>query len=90
MGIKIHNSLPPELKRIENFKVFKNKLKSDLLQNCFYSLQEFLATMMDSSLVARVSFDVVWMNIDGISVCVALYWIVGCCHPQLLSFSGAR
>jgi hypothetical protein len=36
MGIKIHNSLPPELKRIENFKVFKNKLKSYLLQNCFY------------------------------------------------------
>jgi hypothetical protein len=44
--------------------------------------------MMDGSLVAWVSFDVVWMNIDGISVCVALYWIVGGCHPQLLSFSG--
>jgi hypothetical protein len=44
--------------------------------------------MMDSSLVARVGFDVVWMNIDGISVCVALYWIVGGCHPRLLSFSG--
>jgi hypothetical protein len=44
--------------------------------------------MMDGSLVARVGFDVVWMNIDGISVYVALYWIVGGCHPQLLSFSG--
>jgi hypothetical protein len=41
IGIKIHNNLPSELKRIENFKVFKNKLKSYLLQNCFYSLQEF-------------------------------------------------
>jgi hypothetical protein len=43
MGINIHNNLPFELKRIENFKVFKNKLKSYLLQNCFYSLQEFFS-----------------------------------------------
>jgi hypothetical protein len=40
MGIKIHN-LPSELKAIEKFKVFKNTLKRYLLQNCFYSLQEF-------------------------------------------------
>jgi hypothetical protein len=39
MGIKIHN-LTFELKRTENFKIFKNKLKSYLLQNRFYSLQE--------------------------------------------------
>jgi hypothetical protein len=32
MGIKIHNSLPPELKRIENFEVFKNKLRRYLLK----------------------------------------------------------
>jgi hypothetical protein len=30
-GIKIHNNLPFELKRIEYFKVLKNKLKSYLL-----------------------------------------------------------
>jgi hypothetical protein len=41
MGIKIHYNLPCELKGIENFKVFKNKLKNYLLQNCFYSLQKF-------------------------------------------------
>jgi hypothetical protein len=35
--------LPPELKRIENLKIFKNKLKRYLLQNCFYSLQEFFS-----------------------------------------------
>jgi hypothetical protein len=29
MGIKIHKNLTSKLKRIENFKVFKNKLKSD-------------------------------------------------------------
>jgi hypothetical protein len=48
----------------------------------------FLVTMMDGSLVAQVGFEVVWMNIDCINVCVALYWIVGGCHPWLLSFSG--
>jgi hypothetical protein len=36
MGIKIHNNLSSELKIIETFKVFKNKLKRYLLQNCFY------------------------------------------------------
>jgi hypothetical protein len=36
MGIKIHNNLPSELKRIGNFKVVKNKLKSYLLHNCFF------------------------------------------------------
>jgi hypothetical protein len=43
MGIKLHNNLPTEIKRIENFKDFKNKLKIFLLQNCFYSLQEFFS-----------------------------------------------
>lgn len=52
VGIKIHNSLPPELKGIGNVKVFKNKLNRYLLQNCFYSLQEFiLVAMLDGSLV---------------------------------------
>jgi hypothetical protein len=40
MGIKLHNNLPTEIKIIENFKDFKNKLKILLLQNCFYPLQE--------------------------------------------------
>jgi hypothetical protein len=31
MRIKIHKSLPHELKRIENFEILKNKLKSYLL-----------------------------------------------------------
>jgi hypothetical protein len=40
MGIKIFNGLPLELKRIENFNVFK-KLKNYLICNEFYSLHEF-------------------------------------------------
>jgi hypothetical protein len=59
MGIKIHNSLPPESKRIENFKVFKNELKS--YYRTVILCRSFLVTMMDSSLVAQVGFDVVWM-----------------------------
>jgi hypothetical protein len=62
MGIKIHN-LPSELKRVENFKVFKNKFKSYLLQNCFYSLQEL---MIDGSLVTPVSFDMIRKCINGL------------------------
>jgi hypothetical protein len=42
MGIKIFNSLPPELKSVENVKVFKKKLKNYLLHRAFYSLQGFL------------------------------------------------
>jgi hypothetical protein len=38
MEIKIFNGLPLELKSIENFKVFKNKLKNYLIHNEFYSL----------------------------------------------------
>jgi hypothetical protein len=67
MGIKIHNNLPFELKRTENFKVFKNKLKSYLLQNCFYSLQGFfLATIIDGGLVIQVSFNMIRKYIDGL------------------------
>jgi hypothetical protein len=64
--IKTQNNLPSELKRIGNCKVFKNKLKSYLLQNCFYSLQKFLVTMVDDSLVIRVSFNIIRKYIDGL------------------------
>jgi hypothetical protein len=87
MGIKIHNSLPPELKRTDNFKVLKNKLKRYLLQNSIYSLQESFSND-DGRYFGWLGFDVVWMSIDGISVCVALYWIVAGCHPRLLNFRG--
>jgi hypothetical protein len=38
---KLFNNLPLELKSISDFKLFKSKLKIYLLQNVFYSLQEF-------------------------------------------------
>jgi hypothetical protein len=41
MGTKIFNGLSFELKNEKNFNVFKRKLRSYLLCNVFYSLQEF-------------------------------------------------
>jgi hypothetical protein len=43
MGTKIFNGLPLEFKSVENFNVFKRKLKNYvyLLCSAFYSLQEF-------------------------------------------------
>jgi hypothetical protein len=41
MGIKTFNGLPLELESIENFKVFKKKLKNYFVCNEFYSLHGF-------------------------------------------------
>jgi hypothetical protein len=41
MGIKLFNNLPLDLKNVAVFKLFKRKLKKYLMQNAFYSLQEF-------------------------------------------------
>jgi hypothetical protein len=43
MGTKIYNNLPLEIKSVDNFNVFKRKLKNYLLHSAFYSLQEFLS-----------------------------------------------
>jgi hypothetical protein len=43
MGSKIYNKLPDHLKEIDSYKVFKNKLKSFLYSNTFYSV-EFLSS----------------------------------------------
>jgi hypothetical protein len=42
MSIRLHNSLPSDLKELGDFKKFKRALKSFLLNNPFYSLSEFL------------------------------------------------
>jgi hypothetical protein len=36
MGTKIHTNSPFQIRRREDFKVFKNKLKNYSLQNYFY------------------------------------------------------
>jgi hypothetical protein len=41
MSIRLHNSLPSEIKELGDFKKFKRTLKLFLLNNPFYSLSEF-------------------------------------------------
>ena len=44
MGITLFNKLPEQLKKLETKHRFKNNVKKYLLQNVFYSLNEYLST----------------------------------------------
>jgi hypothetical protein len=42
MGIKVYNSLPPEIKDLsQNIKKFKSSLMGFLHQHSFYTLEEY-------------------------------------------------
>jgi hypothetical protein len=48
MGVKIFNHLPPEIKPMFNdMKSFKSKLTTFLLQNSFYTIEEFFEVKHD-------------------------------------------
>lgn len=49
MGIKLFNLLPSELKLQANGILFRKKLKSLLLQNCFYSVDEYMYVFCKSN-----------------------------------------
>ena len=42
MTIKIFNKLPTDLSNKEQYKQFVNKLKTYLLDKCYYDLNEYL------------------------------------------------
>ena len=42
LGTKLYNKLPNRIKNLENPKLFKNQLKVFLLQQTFYSVDEYL------------------------------------------------
>jgi hypothetical protein len=44
MGTKICNKLPGFLKEIDDYRVFRKKLKMFLLLKSFYSVEEFVST----------------------------------------------
>jgi hypothetical protein len=44
MGKILYNKLPEELKKVEHKYRFKSKVKKYLLQNVFYSVNEYLST----------------------------------------------
>lgn len=42
MGMLMYNKLPPHIKAIDNIKQFKSILRTYLIQQCFYSIEEYL------------------------------------------------
>jgi hypothetical protein len=43
MGTRVYNNLPKYLKEISDYKAFKKELKTFLLFQSFYSLEEFIS-----------------------------------------------
>ena len=42
MGIRLYKFLPKEIKKLDNFNCFLKKVKSVLLSESLYTLEEFL------------------------------------------------
>jgi hypothetical protein len=42
MGIKLFNKLPVQIKQLDNYKSFKRKVKTFLVYNSVYTIEEFL------------------------------------------------
>ena len=42
MGIKLHKYLPSKIKKLDNFNRFRKEVQLALLNNLFYTLEEFL------------------------------------------------
>jgi hypothetical protein len=43
MGIKPFNKLPMQIKQLDKYKSFKKEVKSFLVHNAFYTIEEFFA-----------------------------------------------
>jgi len=41
MGIQLHNKVPNNIKKLEEYKPYKTELKSFLIEHTVYSLEEF-------------------------------------------------
>jgi len=48
MGVRLYNKMPNRIKQLETFRDFKRKLKLFLLDNHFYSLNEFFIFQEDN------------------------------------------
>jgi hypothetical protein len=42
MGVRLYKHLPLKIKKLYNFNRFRKEVKSTLLKNLFYMLEEFL------------------------------------------------
>jgi hypothetical protein len=43
MGIKLFNKLPVQIKQFDKYKSFKKDVKTFLVHNAFYTIEEFFA-----------------------------------------------
>jgi hypothetical protein len=41
-GVRLYKHLPLKIKKLDNFNRFRKEMKSTLLNNSFYTLEEFL------------------------------------------------
>jgi exonuclease III len=49
IGVSLINSLPDEIKQINSFSIFKNRLKRLLVANSYYSIQEFFDNRLETN-----------------------------------------
>jgi hypothetical protein len=42
MGVRLYKHLPLKIKKLDNFNQIRKEVKSTLLKNLFYMLEEFL------------------------------------------------
>jgi len=42
MGVRLYKHLPLKIKTLDNFNQFRKEVKSMLMNNSFYTLEEFL------------------------------------------------
>jgi len=62
MGIKVYNSLPPEIKDLsQNIKKFKSSLRGFLHQHSFYTLEDYFSykAVVWYSLTTKLTFIIV-------------------------------
>ena len=53
MGTKLYNKLPNYIKNLENLKPFKKQIKAFLLQQTFYSVDEYFVAYADIICICR-------------------------------------
>jgi len=51
MGVRLYKRLPLKIKKLDNFNQFRKEVKLTLLNNLFYTLEEFSQASVDTPLV---------------------------------------
>ena len=51
MGIRLHNKVPNNVKKLEEYRPYKRELKSFLIEHAFYSLENFFMSWCGGTVV---------------------------------------